>query len=205
MAEITTNVGALIPINESNGKKAVSARALYDFLGCTERFQSWFDRQLQYGFDENKDYVGCKVFNTLANQELQDYAMTLSMAKEVSMIQRSEKGKQARRYFIACEERLKESKSISQSRPSSVTPTKVRAGIEWVKGVSEMLNLNDVSKLSLLEKVATPLGLPSARLRAVKRSDEVGYRSTQRERLQGITESILQKGYRARIYRTYIT
>lgn len=160
MAEITTNVGALIPITESNGKRAVSARALYDFLGCTERFQSWFDRQLQYGFDENKDYVGCKVFNTLANQELQDYAMALSMAKEVSMIQRSEKGKQARRYFIACEERLKESKSISQSRPSSVTPTKVRAGIEWVKGVSEMLNLNDVSKLSLLEKVATPLGLP---------------------------------------------
>lgn len=160
MAEITTNVGTLIPITESNGKRAVSARALYDFLGCTERFQSWFDRQLQYGFDENKDYVGCKVFNTLANQELQDYAMTLSMAKEVSMIQRSEKGKQARRYFIACEERLKESKSISQSRPSSVTPTRVRAGIEWVKGVSEMLNLNDVSKLSLLEKVATPLGLP---------------------------------------------
>lgn len=48
----------------------------------------------------------------------------------------------------------------NQSRPASVTPTKVRAGIEWVKGVSEMLNLNDVSKLSLLEKVATPLGLP---------------------------------------------
>ena len=133
MAEITTNVGALIPITESNGKRAVSARALYDFLGCTERFQSWFDRQLQYGFDENKDYVGCKVFNTLANQELQDYAMTLNMAKEVSMIQRSEKGKQARRYFIACEEKLEESKSINQSRPVSVTPTKVRAGIEWVR------------------------------------------------------------------------
>ena len=65
MAEITTNVGALIPINESNGKKAVSARALYDFLGCTERFQSWFDRQLQYGFDENKDYVGVKYLTPL--------------------------------------------------------------------------------------------------------------------------------------------
>lgn len=115
MAEITTNVGALIPITENNGKQAVSARALYDFLGCTERFQSWFDRQLQYGFDENKDYVGCKVFNTLANQELQDYAMTLSMAKEVSMIQRNEKGKQARSYFIACEEKLREPKTLSPS------------------------------------------------------------------------------------------
>ena len=108
MAEITTNVGALIPINESNGKRAVSARDLYNFLGCTERFQSWFDRQLQYGFTEGVDYVGCKVFNTLANQELQDYAMTISMAKEVSMIQRNEKGKEARTYFIACEQKLKE-------------------------------------------------------------------------------------------------
>lgn len=108
MAEITTIVGALIPINESDGKRAVSARDLYNFLGCTERFQSWFDRQLQYGFTEGVDYVGCKVFNTLANQELQDYAMTISMAKEVSMIQRNEKGKEARTYFIACEQKLKE-------------------------------------------------------------------------------------------------
>lgn len=108
MADITTNVGALIPINDNNGKRAVSARDLYNFLGCTERFQSWFERQLQYGFTENVDYVGCKVFNTLANQDLQDYAMTIDMAKEVSMIQRSEKGKEARTYFIACEKKLGE-------------------------------------------------------------------------------------------------
>ena len=108
MEDNTTNVGALIPISENNGKQAVSARDLYNFLGCTERFQSWFERQLQYGFAENTDYVGCKVFNALANQELQDYAMTIDMAKEVSMIQRSEKGKEARTYFIACEKKLKE-------------------------------------------------------------------------------------------------
>lgn len=108
MEDNTTNVGALIPISENNGKQAVSARDLYNFLGCTERFQSWFERQLQYGFVESVDYVGCKVFNTLANQELQDYAMTIDMAKEVSMIQRSEKGKEARTYFIACEKELKE-------------------------------------------------------------------------------------------------
>lgn len=98
------NLNELIPIQENNGKKAVSARDLHAFLQCTERFQSWFDRQLQFGFIENEDFVGCKVFNTLANQELQDYAITLNMAKEISMIQRSERGKQARKYFIACEE-----------------------------------------------------------------------------------------------------
>ena len=46
------------------------------------------------------DYTGYKVFKTLARQELQDYAMTIDMAKEISMFQRNEKGKEARQYFI---------------------------------------------------------------------------------------------------------
>ena len=45
-------------------------------------------------------------------------------------------------------------------REPSLT-TKVRVGLEWVKGVSEVLNLNDSSKLSLISKVAAPLGLPT--------------------------------------------
>jgi len=98
----------LIPISEHNGNKAVSARELYKFLDVKERFSNWFERQLQYGFTENVDYAGCKEFNTLANQELTDYALTLGCAKEISMIQRSEKGKQARQYFIECERRVKE-------------------------------------------------------------------------------------------------
>lgn len=85
--------------------QAVSARDLYQFLQPTERFSSWFDRQLQYGFENGVDYLGCKVFNTLARQELQDFYISIDMAKEVSMIQRSQKGKQARQYFIECERR----------------------------------------------------------------------------------------------------
>lgn len=85
--------------------QAVSARDLYQFLQPTERFSNWFDRQLQYGFENGVDYLGCKVFNTLARQELQDFYISIDMAKEISMIQRSEKGKQARQYFIECERR----------------------------------------------------------------------------------------------------
>lgn len=102
----------LIRITEREGRKAVSARELHAFLGCTERFANWFERQLQFGFDENSDYVGCKTFNALANQELQDYAISIDMAKEVSMLQRSEKGKQARKYFLECERVANESKKI---------------------------------------------------------------------------------------------
>lgn len=99
----------LIKISENEkGTQVVSARDLYKFLEATERFSTWFERQLQYGFIENQDYVGCKEFNTLANQELIDYALTLDCAKEISMIQRSDKGKEARQYFIACEKKLKQ-------------------------------------------------------------------------------------------------
>lgn len=93
----------LIKITEQNGKRAVSARELHRFLEVTERFSNWFERQLQYGFIEGVDYQGCEVFNTLANQTLTDYALTIDTAKEISMLQRTEKGKQARRYFIECE------------------------------------------------------------------------------------------------------
>jgi anti-repressor protein len=99
----------LIKISENEkGNQVVSARDLHRFLEATERFSTWFERQLQYGFIENEDYVGCKQFNTLANQELIDYALTLDCAKEISMIQRSDKGKEARQYFIACEKKLRQ-------------------------------------------------------------------------------------------------
>ena len=67
----------IIKISDYKGKKAVSARELYNFLGATERFSFWFDRQKQYGFLEHVDYLGCKEFNALANQELEDYVLTI--------------------------------------------------------------------------------------------------------------------------------
>lgn len=62
------------------------------FLGVSERYASWFNRMVKYGFQEGIDFTGCKAFNALANQELQDHAMSIGMAKEISMLQRNEKG-----------------------------------------------------------------------------------------------------------------
>jgi len=90
----------LIKISE---KRTVSARGLHDYLGATERFSTWIERQFQYGFIEGTDYIGCKVFNALAKQELEDYSLTIDCAKEISMLQKTEKGKEARMYFIAFE------------------------------------------------------------------------------------------------------
>jgi len=114
----------LIKITEKNGDKLVSARELHSFLEATERFSTWFERQIQYGFDENVDYVGCKTFNTLANQELNDFSLKLDMAKEISMLQKSNKGKQARTYFIECEKKLKNQITI----PSTYAEALIEAG-----------------------------------------------------------------------------
>lgn len=93
----------LLRINYESEQPTVSARELHEGLEISERFQSWFNRQLQYGFEENTDYVGCKEFNTLARQELQDYKISIDMAKQICMIQRTDKGKQYRQYFIDLE------------------------------------------------------------------------------------------------------
>ncbi len=126
----------LIKITESDGKKVVSARELYKFLEATERFSNWIDRQLQYGFEENIDYVGCKLINTLANQELDDYALTINAAKEISMLQRSDKGKQARKYFIECEAKL-----LEISKPKELTRKELA-----------LIVIEQEEKLELLEK-----------------------------------------------------
>ncbi|MFK4841025.1 antA/AntB antirepressor family protein [Lactococcus petauri] len=99
----------LINIKQNeNNDQVVSARELHDFLEVSERYSTWFERMVKYGFEENVDFVGCKVFNTLAKQELQDHALKLDMAKEISMIQRTAKGKEARQYFIQVEKAFKQ-------------------------------------------------------------------------------------------------
>lgn len=127
----------LITITEQNGQRAVSARELYKFLEVTERFSNWFERQLQYGFTENIDYQGCKIFNTQANQELTDYALSIDCAKEISMLQRTEKGKLARLYFIEMEKRAKEpqAKAIGYGAKINALPVeqRERALIDLVK------------------------------------------------------------------------
>lgn len=83
--------------------QTVSARELHKQVGSTERFSSWFDRQLQFGFVENEDYTGCKTFNTLAKQELQDYELSVDMAKQICMVQKNENARKVRQHLIDLE------------------------------------------------------------------------------------------------------
>lgn len=94
-----------IEIND-NQEQTVSGRELYAFLGIAERFSKWWDRMIGYGFTENIDFTSVQkstVVNNGAEKPITDYIMKLDMAKELCMLARNEKGKQARHYFLEVE------------------------------------------------------------------------------------------------------
>lgn len=100
-----------ITTNES-GAQVVSARELHKFLESRRDFSNWIkDRIEKYGFIENQDY---QLLNNFGEQtgrgghNKKEYALTLDTAKEISMVEGNEKGRQARRYFIECEKKLRE-------------------------------------------------------------------------------------------------
>ena len=96
----------ILKINYDANRITLSARDLHKYLELTERFGSWFERMRQYGFVKEIDFTSVKRFtvvNNGAQKEIGDYQITIDMAKEISMLQRNEKGKQARQYFIEVE------------------------------------------------------------------------------------------------------
>lgn len=103
-------MNALIPVNYDNPERpTVSGRELHEFLGIDTPYAKWFGRMAEYGFNEGTDYilVGQKCpTNNPRNPytERTDHQLTIPMAKELCMIQRNERGKQARQYFLKVEE-----------------------------------------------------------------------------------------------------
>lgn len=91
-------------IADNSEDMKVSGRKLHMFLDVATRYNDWFSRMLEYGFEEGKDFYSkmSKSENGFGRPQI-DHEMTIDIAKEISMLQRTEKGKQARRYFIQLE------------------------------------------------------------------------------------------------------
>ena len=101
----------LIPLHsqtiDGNAVETVSARELHSFLESRQDFSTWIKNRIaDYDFVENQDFVRFHKKVEANNATLIDYYITLDMAKELSMVERNEKGKQARKYFIECEKQL---------------------------------------------------------------------------------------------------
>lgn len=91
---------------QEDGSVAVSGRELHEFLEIKTQYTKWFERMAEYGFVENQDFqaISQKRLTAQGNStEYIDHVLTIDTAKEISMIQRNEKGKQARQYFIQVE------------------------------------------------------------------------------------------------------
>lgn len=103
-------------LNYADGQ-AVSGRELHDFLGVREQYPQWFTRMVDYGFAENVDFISLpeKSVKPHGGRPHVDHALTLDMAKEIAMIQRTDKGKQARQYFIRVQKSYQQQVSLPQT------------------------------------------------------------------------------------------
>ena len=98
----------LFKVNYDNERITLSARELHEFLGINTQYTKWFERMAEYGFNENVDYqaISQKRLTAQGNETTYtDHQITIEMAKEIAMLQRNEKGKQARQYFIELEKK----------------------------------------------------------------------------------------------------
>lgn len=102
-------MNCLININTNSEEITLSARELHEFLEVKTEFRHWFPRMCEYGFEEKVDFNSV-IFdqvrlegNRQVTRSLEDYEIKLDMAKEIAMIQRSAKGREARKYFIEVE------------------------------------------------------------------------------------------------------
>ena len=128
-----------------NTVETVNARELHAFLESKQDFSTWIKNRInEYDFTENQDFVVFhkKMENPNGGRPSQEYFITLDMAKELAMVERNDKGKQARKYFIECEKKLKEQTAPQPVQPIGETEDKLRTIILAL----EHTTLSDVAK-----------------------------------------------------------
>ena len=93
----------LIPINYETPTPTVNARNLHKAMQVPTRYNGWFPRMCQYGFVEGKDFYS-KASKSIGGRPSMNHEITITMAKELCMLQRSTIGRKFRRYFLECEQ-----------------------------------------------------------------------------------------------------
>ncbi|MFC5046912.1 antA/AntB antirepressor family protein [Aquimarina hainanensis] len=104
----------LIEIKNKNGKQVVSARELYEFLGYnSSQWKRWYTKNIVNDdfFEENTDYQTLDIMSN--GNATKDFALSIDMAKELSMLSRTLRGKQARTYFIQIEKKYSSTNRIA--------------------------------------------------------------------------------------------
>lgn len=182
----------IIKITEHNGKRAVNARELHQFLESKYQFANWIQERItKYGFVENQDYEVFKenLKNSNGGRPQIEYALSVDMAKELSMVENNEKGRLARKYFIECEKIAREVAVASYQIEDPIKRAERWIEEQKEKKALEAKNLEMQPKAQYFDEL-------------VERSLLTGFRDTAKE--LGLKQSefikiLIDRGY---IYRT---
>lgn len=142
-----------IDVNE-NQEPVVSGRQLHEVLEVKTKYADWFNRMLDYGFTENQDFLLLKNEQQTGRggHNKIDHIIKLDMAKEIAMIQRTDKGKKVRKYFIQVEKDFNSPEKIMQRALlyAQQNITKLEVQIETDKPKVLFANAVSASKTSIL-------------------------------------------------------
>lgn len=193
----------LIPIIERDGREAVSLRDLYQFLEVKKDFTTWAGQMFEYGFTEGQDYV--EVFpqkgeNPLGGRPQRNWAINLDTAKEISMIQRTEKGKQARQYFIDAEKQRNEIlESLPKDYPSALRALALSAEREALNAPKVEYHERFVAEHDemTIRTVASVLDVGEQQLRALLLANEWIYREESERWSESQGQKVKQYRYSA--------
>lgn len=136
----------IIPVQVRNDRQLVSARDLHKNLGPTTRFSKWVGQNFD-GFEEGQDFTSVTTVTVVANgarKPIQDYLLTIDMAKELCMMSRTEKGKEIRQYFIQVEKEYKSQKNL-QNMDSYMIEDPILRAKKWI---AERQQLDEQKKLN---------------------------------------------------------
>lgn len=111
----------LVPVYEtSTGEKVVYGSELHEVLGVKTPYRSWVERRFEdCQADENEDYYSVQICTVVGGTPRKEHIIKLDIAKEMAMLERNDKGKEVRRYFIQVEKKFKEQQKINFVDPET--------------------------------------------------------------------------------------
>ena len=156
LIKVTTN---------ENDEQLVSGRELHEFLEVKDNYTDWFKRMIKYGFEESIDFISFseKSDKPFGGRPQINHFLKLDMAKEISMIQRSEKGKQARKYFLQVEKAWNNPEMVVQ-RALQIQTRKVEAlqlENEQLKPKALFADSVSASHTSIFKRKGTDWNMPT--------------------------------------------
>ena len=176
----------LVKIKVENDRQLVSARELYKGLGLKIRFSLWVSKNFE-GFEEGQDYASVSIDTEVQNnggiqkRKLQDYLLTIDMAKELCMMSKTKKGKEVRKYFIQVERKWNDPQEVVKRGYAILQNENTRLKLENKRMKPKALFADAVSTsktailIGELAKILKANGIDTGQNRLFKWLREKGY------------------------------